>query len=788
MKVKRKKVSKADKQEARRERREKSTLWLQTNRGSIFFVEFNILFLATIATSIVLSFLDKKYCWIHWNLNSVGVSCQIVTTIVSFVVSTIGIAISLQKDNCWGISIKEFNNLRVDLRYPTALFIVLAIMFSAVNAIFYVAEMIIASIGVAFVALAFCVYVTLQEIPLVIKSERFLLKILKSRLLKEWKSPRDLPKELKTVLKYLITNQKTLRDTYQGLKDKNPTFNKFLILKLLELQCDAASELKQMESKQQRIQCADRLYENILSLIYFNLDLFDILGDQFLNYENRITRVVFCLKEMEGYESRITSLIANSLPRLKYDEFSGKMFSKQKEQFRVSLVLSIVNLSIHDGDFCFIQALQKEFSVNYYDLGQNNYESLVFALISMQFYFLCHDSQNASEELKSSIKDYLDCSTIIDHTKVFSWKNLYTHFANEFKVDFKLFMQYFSLSERDWDVPIYFEVQWDKLDREYAFHWYLIHVLNSFQVQGFNYSDLCVNDEYKFYLKDFGEKCFDTDKNFTITDEMKSILDFYGINNNPFACFLSWGDFSIKFFNYINELKKEDLFKVSNHAFDKKNEEIASQYKETMLNAIHEEWGYDNNIETTSSSKTLAVLIEKTSRAVNYEEAMGDALIRSMFNELGQNITPTIISRSENFDGDIDMLLNQSITSISQSTESIRYFIKDETIRKRFIELCANTVQFDSNILDAYSLVKENGFRFNVVFDEFSVRNLTVNELSTEVEKCKSADGQYVYEGTFLSREEIERLMSQQYAVLKISMRYAIQTFEGAVIVVKLFQ
>ena len=134
------------------------------------------------------------------------------------------------------------------------------------------------------------------------------------------------------------------------------------------------------------------------------------------------------------------------------------------------------------------------------------------------------------------------------------------------------------------------------------------------------------------------------------------------------------------------------------------------------------------------------------------------------------------------------MLLNQSITSISQSTESIRYFIKDETIRKRFIELCANTVQFDSNILDAYSLVKENGFRFNVVFDEFSVRNLTVNELSTEVEKCKSADGQYVYEGTFLSREEIERLMSQQYAVLKISMRYAIQTFEGAVIVVKLFQ
>lgn len=55
------------------------------------------------------------------------------------------------------------------------------------------------------------------------------------------------------------------------------------------------------------------------------------------------------------------------------------------------------------------------------------------------------------------------------------------------------------------------------------------------------------------------------------------------------------------------------------------------------------------------------------------------------------------------------------------------------------------------------------------------------------MERYKREDGQYVYEGTFLSREEIEQLISKKYAVLKISMQYQIQTFVGAIVEIKLF-
>lgn len=782
------KMSKAEKQEARKELRKNKCAGASNELGSITFVVLNILFILIIIASIVLSILDKKYNCICWDANSIGVFCQIITAIVSFVVSIIGIAISLQKDECWGVSIKEFNNLRVEPRYPATVFVVLAIVFSALNAIFYIFQWILASIGVAFVSLIFCVYVTVHEIPLVIKNEKCLTKIVKKRLMREWVSPKgDFPKELKKVLKNLISSDKTLKETYLLLKLKNEKFNRYLILKLLELQCDAAKELNQIESKQEQIQRANRLYENVWVLLFFDLDLSKILREDFINCNSSIIRVIFELKKINELENKTTSLVAMRLYYLKLRTFVGDEFAEQKNQFIVSIILSIVTSTIHDGDFSFVIALQERFSIDDRDLQKDNYMSLVFALISMQFYFLCHDSQNASEDLKSSIKKFLDYSTIKNHARVKSWRSLYARFAHEFNVNFENFMFYFTLSANDWDVPLYFQVQWIQLDRGYAFRWYLIHVLNSFRVQDFNYSDLCGNDEYKFYLKDFGKMCFGTGRNFIIIDKMKSILDFYGINDNPFSYFLSWSEFSMKLFNYINGLKKEDLFIVSDRAVDKKNDEIADQYKETMLKAIREEWGYDDKIITTSSSKTLTILVEKTSRAVNYEEVMGDALIRSIFHELRLNIFPKTILRSVNFDGDIEMLLNENITAITESTERIRYFINDEGIRKRFLDLCANASQFNSNILDPYSFVKENGFRFNVILDEFSVRNLTVDELNEEVEKCKSADGQYVYEGTFLSREEIERFISQQFAVLKISMRYAVQTFEGAIFVVELF-
>ncbi len=785
MKNAKEKLLKQEKQDQTKNRCETFKWFIRTNYDNIWFILLNILFVAIITVAISLSICDTKYDCIKWDTNAIGVLCQIITAIVSFIASTIGIAITLLKEECWGVSVKEFNNLRVGLRYTIVIFIILAILLSALNVAFYIANLVIASIGVAIVAILFCIYVAWCEIPLMIKSERFLIKTVRNRLWREWKSPQDLPKDLKAVLKYLITNHKTLKDTYELLKSKNRTFNKFLILKLLEIQSDVAFELQQIESKQSRISCAGSLFDNVEELISFNLDLSGILGEYFLSYEHYITRVLFRLKELPEYNDRATSLIADSLFFLKYNNFSEDKFEKEKVQFIISTVLSMVTLSVRDGDFCFVKALQERFSISYYDLGHDNYESIVFALVSMQFYFLCNDSENASTELKAAISQYLDYSDIVNHTKIYSWKNLYTHFSHDFKINFEKFMKYFSISEKSWDVPRYFEAQWVQLDRGYALRWYLIHVLNSYQVHDFDYSTLCLDEHCKFYLKDIGEKCFDENKKFIVLDKMKSILEFYGLGKEPFQYFLAFEERSNNLFNFINGLRKADLFIESVQAVSKENEKIADGYKKVILDAVQDEWGFDSSIEITSSPKAMAILIEKASRATNYEEVMGNTIIKSLFHELKSSVSAKPISRSDDFDKDMVSVLHEDFVFINKSVERIRYFMKSDSIKQQFEKLCSKANRFESRILYGYILVKDGGFAFNLEFTEFSVRDLTVEELSEEVERYKRADGQYVFEGTFLSREEIEQLISQKYAVLRIAVRYQIQTFEDAVVEIK---
>lgn len=786
MKDTKEKLLKQEKQKQSIERRERFKWLLQTNKDNILFLLINFLFITIITTAIVISVLDKQYVWVKWDTNAIGVLCQIITAIVSFIASTIGIAITLQKEECWGISVKEFNNLRVGLRYPIVVFITLAIALAALNVGFYVANLVIASLGVAIVAIFFCVLVAWREIPLMVKSERFLIRTVRNRLWREWKSPEDLPKDLKAVLKYLISDHKNLKDTYELLKSKNKIFNEFLILKLLELQGDAAFELTQIDSKQQRIRLADSLYDNVEDLICFNLDLSHIIEKHFLSYEHYITRVLFRLKELPEYSRKTTALIANSFSFLKYNNFSEDKFSKEKIQFIMSIVLSMVTLSVRDGDFCFVKALQEKFSISYFDLGHDNYESIVFALVSMQFYFLCNDSEYASADLKAEIKQYLDYSDIVNHTKIYSWKNLYTHFSHEFEINFEKFMWYFSISEKCWDVPRYFEAHWVKLDRGYALRWYLIHVLNSYKVHDFDYFTLCLDEHCKFYLKDLGEKCFDENRKFIVLDKMKSILEFYGEDKEPFRYFLVYEERSNNLFNFINGLRKADLFAESVKAVSKENEKIAEGYKKAVLNAVQSEWGYNSDIEINSPYKSMAILIEKASRAINYEEVMGDTLIKSVLNELRLNASPKPLIRSNNFDKDIAAILSEDFTFINKSIERIGYYIKNDTTKQQFEKLCSRAKKFESRILYGYTLVKVNGFSFNVEFNEFSVRDLTVEELVEEVERYKRADGQYIYEGTFLSREEIEQLISKKYAVLKISMQYQIQTFEGAIVEIKL--
>ncbi len=751
-------------------------IWVKAYYSSIFFVFLNLIFLTCIIASIALS-IYYKWCNSDDGMASaVGVLSQVITAIVSFVTSIIGISISLQTNVCLGIPFKDFSKLRVGLHYPIAVFVTLSIILTALNVGLYVAEMLVASITVAVIAVLFCIYVVWTEIPLMVNNDKYLIKVIKKRLWREWKTPNDLPKELKAVLKYLLTESSNLNDTFTKLKTKNAQFNNYLLTNLLQLQCDVASKLNEVESKEHRLVLAGSLYKNINDIIFYHFDIEEILGSNFENYVYYITRVLFRLKDLAEYKERVTSLIADRLMYLDQDSIN-----ENKVRFSMSVVLAMTTISIRNGDFCFAKALQEKFSISHYDLGKDNNFSIVYALISLQLYFLCNDSQNASDQLKKEIMGFLDFEGIVHHTNIYSWKNLFVIFSREFKIDFTKFMYYFSISEHDWDVPIFFEVQWIALDKEYAFLWYFTNLINSYSNYNFNFEILCKEDSYKHYLKNIGGECFNDNKKFEESEKMKKIIEFYHEDKNELEFFKSRESENHRLFEFINKLKIEDLEKRIKKANSISNEEILNKYYAAITDAIKGEWGYTPELGINSASRSMAILVERASRAINYEDVMKDMLIRSIFNEIKLHV-PRLEIKKADFDESLNEVLMLDIGALNESARRVEYYIKDETLRGEYKRVCGGLPKFKSRILNGCFLVQKNGFSFNLEFVDFNVSDLSDEDISNEVEKCKREDGQYVYEGVFLSREEIAQFISKQFAVLTITMRYEIQTFTNSVI------
>ena len=175
-------------------------------------------------------------------------------------------------------------------------------------------------------------------------------------------------------------------------------------------------------------------------------------------------------------------------------------------------------------------------------------------------------------------------------------------------------------------------------------------------------------------------------------------------------------------------------------------------------------------------------MIEKSSRAINYEEVMSDSLIHTIFNEIRRSTSKNVTKIIE--EQEFAKVLSDKFAYVNEVTHYLRYSLKDESLLQMFDDTCAQAEEFRSKILYGDVLVKEKGFSFNVELVEFSVRDLSSKEVSEEVETYKRADGQYVCDGVFLSREEIEGHIKNKYGVLNMSIRYQIETYDGAIVVI----
>lgn len=750
------------------------------------FLSINAILIILSIVSCVLAWLDEvkwKICW--GDTNALGVLCQIITSTVFFVGSIIGIAIPLQKDGVFGISYSEFNKLRGPFKYSISVIIILLVVFSVLNAVFFALNFIFLCLGLSLISTIFCIYVTLVEVPLLMRKESRLLNVVKDRIRFQWATSADgsLPGEAFKVINYLIFSYSTLKSVYELLMGKDENYNREMLQTLLEVQEQQAFELSSIQDKERQLQIAEAIYVNLKDILYFNFDFTKQFKGEAKNNVYRVTRALFRLAEIPSYEKRATELLAEVITTIDYLE------TREKKEFIMAVALPMVSISVTSKDFLFAKAIRRKFSLFKYNLCENNALAVLFSVMSLHFYYLCNGAHDVEDDLKQKIREFIDYEGIDDNVRVDSWKSLLKIQLGDINFDVKQLVDYFNLNELNWDVHVQnFEAHFAVLTSSYILQWYLTCLFYSYVFGKIDFNALLIgDDELDYAIREVGSKIISESGKIFFTEEMKCMAEFYGLNIG------SDENVALKiresgFVEFVNNLHIEDLHKRQREAEGVNLDNLVKNYKEKVENSITAEFGYNSSIRIDDNPRYMNMLLEKRVDAWNYDGVIVETILNLISKEILRNTPLTVIERNEKFDEEMEKILELGMPlNITSAGYSCGFYINNSILRQEFDNAVKNASKISSKIFSGSYFVKEGGFSFNCEVVTMKVRELTPDQISKQADRYKRGDGQYVYDGAIISREELESIIGRMWYILSTGIRFKIIANKNMIFRIDLF-
>ncbi len=760
-------------------------------KGDRAFVLWRLLYIGIIAVTAVFSIVDKCKGVINWPTdyaNIIGVSSQIMVSVISFIVSIIGIAISLQNEDFFGVKLTKLYALRVGKYYTISKIICISIILCVLNGIFYMLNLTMAVIGVLMAAVIFLLQVVHAEIPIMVKAETAYLDILKGNLMQCYLNEEEGSKDLKEAIINLLYS-KNLNELYCAFKEENnEEYNRYLFFKLLEIQHDVAFNLKTEYDEKEQTKIGSSFLRNVLDVILRNIEVSDSIYAEVIRKKYLLTRVLFRIHEVKPLEEDFRTKFRGL--------YQSLIFSGEEKDERTALISSIiivlVSETVKSNDFTIISEIRRQLSEWTTCLSKKSQALDVFAVLSMHLYYLCISDPDVPEKIKDEIKAFIDTGNIIDdRTKVSSWKELFNEASEIFNVNYDNFI---ILVKNHEDILQYYlfgnGAKWVILEEMYISHWYLTNLLN---VRRIGYQTIDFNllvetyPNIKDYLKSFGEKCFNQNRKFVPTAEMKQIVSFFSNEKDHFIYFTIDEERDHALFETVNNIKLDDLEKDVTKAKEMDNEDFSNKVYSSIQAAIKSEWGFNSNLEIQSEDRYYSVLFEKMPEAINFDDFVIDYCVDSIFADIRKTIQKTVLYNNDDFENRIyEMLLRKPkyVTKATKWTLS-RISAKNEGLRCLCEQTCKNSLEFESNLLGNNSLVTEDGLQFNCNIEKVEFRALTEEEMAKQVNKYKREDGQYIFNGVFMPREKITEIIKDKYAVLNLVIKHQVKSSKNDIFELK---
>lgn len=751
---------------------------------------------------IVLFILDKCTHLVAWGdnnyYNSVGVVCQIAGAIACCILSILAISFSLRNNECLGIPLHTLYSMRTKQYFNFKWSALISTGLLIASVVGYIFECLPACICAAVSCVLFSVYLICVESPYLSMQEKAILRIVKNIFIGMYdgkiKADDYQTAEFNRVLAALIRN-KDLKWLYERLAVAGEQeYNKKLLKDLMDIQVNLASHLDLIESNSQQKQVTDALLDTICAMMRGRFNIVQILGEDIEEYLHELTRILFCLLEHPLSKEKTTKRLAELAIRCPWQPEDNQV---NWNLYYSVLMIMIVN-QIKNNDLEIIEQIKKELSPYVTVLTSPCMATRIFAMLSFVMYYLVEVNSSVPPDMKNNIRSVIDTSKEEDRIEILSWKAMFHEFNSSFELSFDDFISDFEKAKSYCDYYIetgYMNIE--TLTCDVALKWYLANLFNcDNKLPISDYESILHasnNSKMTMYLKQLEDSCYSgTDRAFVPSDEFKSMADFYQDSDASLDLFSLVENQTHSFREYVDSLRKKELEDTISDAASISNREIEEHFRPMFEERIHSIAGYSSEIDVSKEKKLyIAIIANRKSQASNFDDWILNWGTNNILRAIRKNSIDKCkrtINAGKSFTDSIRSLVKKDFEFVTSNVQCCQAGITDPGVQQQFAEKVARAKRINNPnyLFTNPTVVLKGGFKFNCEL-QFLVKDFTPEQISRRVDEYRRTDGQYVYEGAFLTREEVSRIIQETHVLFQIAFSYKVSTKKGAIVSFDLF-
>ena len=733
-------------------------------------------------------------------------AADIILVMLPMIFTIITISLSLPSEKIYGISITKFRRLRVGIYFSFLEMILITVLIFTLYTFFKIFNSITLIWALDFIAIVFAILFTIQEIPILVHNNKFIINVVKKAWMSKNKKSMEygtsaIRTDLHTVIQNIVL-QNGIVSTYNALKNEesedSATLNELLSINneyFFECADNVEFFSEGIINSYKGINILNAIeisFSNIEDIFNFK-DTFNVIKiyNDYQHYY-QVTRLIFNLQEITSklnlktkFKDKLKQLTTLLFNRINY--FNPE---NREKKFIYSILNSMLTISTSNDALWAIRSIR---DANYYSQFLTGAGDAYYYFVSIYVYFICELNKHATNIIKEDLSCFLNEKADDLNSDGSTWLSVMYH--NRQFEDINKFISLLPeliliFGENDhflnWYQPKHC-TSWSSSDgcfsKALLFNCWLENIAcNSFT---YHYKEDTIINTLR-QLPDTVQQQFalELNANWFINNEFidkreTPFLAFYNLKSDLII------DKNDKIAKELKKYKNEVLLKVKKEelAACKKSEEDLKTYKEKLIGEFHSAITQlpiiDDSIPLEKEPDfcyDLLFDIRGIDQIIqNYSARFKNSLISLIYDKLTNTDIPVFTASKSN-----KQELLKKLKSYSCKIGNIYRLYKLNLNENEYKRI--NSLQSIELPIPCFLLLNKPSLKINICIKEQEsfTRRLTPNEINEMIDRdYKVVDGLYKYSDSdndissvFISRDEIYSIILNKYIYARLVFKY----------------